>query len=110
MTSRHAAVTVDGLTHASSVIPVVSRNDAESGTITRALVPLKVRALPYLPSVVHAAFPVLPVFPFPDVSATVVPALLRLLDRRPESGRYRAADLSDADRPATTESTAGSPA
>src|SRR6266550_3709610 len=73
MTSRQAVVTVDGLTHASSVIPVVSRNDAESGTITRAFVPLKLRALPNLPSVVHAAFPVLPVFPFPDVSATVVP-------------------------------------
>ncbi|WP_433292852.1 SDR family NAD(P)-dependent oxidoreductase [Pseudonocardia sp. CA-142604] len=54
-------------------------------------------------------------FPGEDISdrpepATVVPALLRLLDRRPESGRYRAADLSDADRPTTTETTAGSPA
>jgi len=54
-------------------------------------------------------------FPGEDISdrpepATVVPALLRLLDRRSESGRYRAADLSDADRPATTETTAGSPA
>ena len=37
-------------------------------------------------------------FPGEDISdrpepATVVPALLRLLDRRPDSGRYRAADL-----------------
>jgi NAD(P)-dependent dehydrogenase (short-subunit alcohol dehydrogenase family) len=44
--------------------------------------------------------------------ATVVPALLRLLDRRPESGRYRAADLSDDGRPAPTaqETPAGSTA
>jgi NAD(P)-dependent dehydrogenase (short-subunit alcohol dehydrogenase family) len=54
-------------------------------------------------------------FPGEDISdrpepATVVPALLQLLDRRPESGRYRAADLADADRPPTTETTAGSPA
>ena len=37
-------------------------------------------------------------FPGEDISdraepATVVPALLRLLDERPRSGRYRAADL-----------------
>jgi NAD(P)-dependent dehydrogenase (short-subunit alcohol dehydrogenase family) len=54
-------------------------------------------------------------FPGEDISdrpepGTVVPALLRLLDRRPESGRYRAADLFDADRLATTETTAGSQA
>jgi NAD(P)-dependent dehydrogenase (short-subunit alcohol dehydrogenase family) len=39
-------------------------------------------------------------FPGEDISdrpepESVTPALLRLLDRRPESGRYRAADLSD---------------
>jgi NAD(P)-dependent dehydrogenase (short-subunit alcohol dehydrogenase family) len=48
-------------------------------------------------------------FPGEDISdrpepATVVPALLRLLDRRPASGRYRAADLPTAEAPA------GSPA
>jgi NAD(P)-dependent dehydrogenase (short-subunit alcohol dehydrogenase family) len=48
-------------------------------------------------------------FPGEDISdrpepTTVVPALLRLLDRRPESGRYRAADLPTAETPA------GSPA
>jgi NAD(P)-dependent dehydrogenase (short-subunit alcohol dehydrogenase family) len=44
-------------------------------------------------------------FPGEDISdrpdpTTVVPALLRLLDRRPESGRYRAADLMDDGLPA----------
>ena len=42
-------------------------------------------------------------FPGEDISdrpepATVVPALLRLLVERPESGRYRAADLLTATR------------
>jgi NAD(P)-dependent dehydrogenase (short-subunit alcohol dehydrogenase family) len=46
-------------------------------------------------------------FPGEDISdrpepATVVPALLRLLDDRPPSGRYRAADLLAADTTAGT--------
>jgi NAD(P)-dependent dehydrogenase (short-subunit alcohol dehydrogenase family) len=59
-------------------------------------------------------------FPGEDISdrpdpMTVVPALLRLLDRRPESGRYRAADLMDdgqqAQRaPGTPDRPAGSTA
>lgn len=42
-------------------------------------------------------------FPGEDISdrpepATVVPALLTLLDRRPPSGRHRAADLLESTR------------
>src|SRR5260370_742754 len=40
---------------------------------TRALVPLKTSALPYFPAVVQVAFAIVPVFPFPEESATVVP-------------------------------------
>ena len=44
------ADTVEGLTHASSVIPRRSAARSASGTLTRALVPLKVSALPYFPA------------------------------------------------------------
>jgi hypothetical protein len=44
----------------------------------------------------QAAFPGEDISDRPD-PATVVPALLALLDRRPVSGRYRAADLLGAD-------------
>src|SRR5712692_5062679 len=73
MTSSHARVTTDGLTHASRVIPVVRCNEAESLMFTRALLPLKTSALPYFPAVVQVAFAIVPVFPFPEESATVVP-------------------------------------
>src|SRR3974390_291772 len=74
MTSRHALFTTDGFTHASSVIPVVRSSDAESLTVTSALVPSNTRALPYMPEVVQVAPLTVPLFPFPDVSNTVVPA------------------------------------
>jgi NAD(P)-dependent dehydrogenase (short-subunit alcohol dehydrogenase family) len=45
----------------------------------------------------QAAFPGEDISDRPD-PATVVPALLRLLDERPASGRYRAADLLTASR------------
>jgi hypothetical protein len=44
------------------------------GRVTRAFVPLKVSALPYLPWLVQAAFPIVPAFLVPEASATVVPA------------------------------------
>ena len=43
------------------------------GIVTEAVVPLNVSAPPNLPDVVHAALPIEPVFPLPDVSATAVP-------------------------------------
>jgi hypothetical protein len=74
ITSRHALDTVDGLTQASKVIPVVRRKLAESGMVSRALVPLNTSAFPYLPAVVQVAFWTVPVFPVPEASATAVPA------------------------------------
>ena len=62
-----------GYTHASSVMPVVRWSEAESLIVTCELVPLKTSALPYLPEVVHVPFEIVPVFPLPDLSVTVVP-------------------------------------
>jgi len=52
---------------------VDSCSEAALGTLTRALVPLNCSALPYLPVAAQAAFVIVPVFPLPDASATVVP-------------------------------------
>src|SRR5262249_53988439 len=41
--------------------------------VTKALVPLKVNAFPYLPEVVHVAPLMVPLFPLPDASFTTVP-------------------------------------
>ena len=73
MTSRHLLLTLEGFTHASKVMADVSRNEGESFTVTRALVPLKDRALPYLPEVLQVAPLIVPVLLLPDRSATVVP-------------------------------------
>src|SRR6476646_901044 len=73
MTSRHAGVTVDGLTQASSVMPLVRCSDVESGIVTRELVPLNDSAPPNLPAVDQVVFETVPLFPFPDESATVAP-------------------------------------
>src|SRR5437016_7011027 len=73
MTSRQVLVTTAGFTQADSVMPVVRCRLAESGMSTRAFVPLNTSALPYLPVGVHVAFWMLPVLPWPDRSATVVP-------------------------------------
>src|SRR5689334_13008809 len=55
MMSRHPLWFAVGKTQASRVMaPVISRL-AESGTLTRLFVPLKVSAPPYLPWVVHVA-------------------------------------------------------
>ena len=67
-------VFVAGEIQAISVIPVVKSSDAESGTVTRALLPLNDNALPNLPAVVHVAPTSVPVFPVPDRSAVAVPA------------------------------------
>src|SRR5262245_48259920 len=73
MTSRHVLATAVGLTQASSVMPLVSRSVAESATVTRAFVPLKLSALPNLPWVVQPAEPMVPTLPLPEASAVVDP-------------------------------------
>src|SRR5258705_908241 len=73
MPARPQLVTVVGLTHASSVIAVVKRRDAESGIVTTALVPLNESAPPYFPAVDHVVADTVPVLPLPDRSVTVVP-------------------------------------
>src|SRR4051795_8370131 len=74
MTSRQALETVAGLTQASRVTAFVTCSEAELGTLTRALVPLNESAPPYLPAAVQAALASEPALPFPELSATVVPA------------------------------------
>ena len=61
-----------GRTHASSVMPEVSRRDALSLTFTRAE-PLNDSALLNLPAVDHTVLLRLPPLPLPDWSAVVVP-------------------------------------
>jgi hypothetical protein len=51
----------------------VSRNDGESGTVTRELEPLKLNAFPNLPLADQVVFAAVPEFPLPDASATVDP-------------------------------------
>src|SRR5262245_22781662 len=75
-------LTAVGRTHASSVIPVVSRSEAASAMSTRALVPLNARAPPYLPAVDHVALTIVPLWPLPEVSVSVLP--------RPRSKLYEA--------------------
>src|SRR4051794_9730764 len=82
MTSRHADETVDGSTHASSVMPIVNCNEAELGTFTRALDPLKLNAPPNLPELDHVVFDTVPTLPVPDESPVAVPA--------PSSNEYAA--------------------
>src|SRR5579871_6143999 len=73
MTSRQALSTSEGFTQASKVIPVVRSKDAASLIVTQALLPLNTSAFPYFPAVVQVAFAIVPVFPFPDASVTVLP-------------------------------------
>src|SRR5947208_10877721 len=73
MTSRHAMTTVVGYTQASKVIALVNCSDVALLMVTRAFVPLKFKALPYLPEVVHVAPLMVPLFPLPDASFTTVP-------------------------------------
>jgi hypothetical protein len=73
ITDRHHVGVAVGYTHASRVMPPVSCSEAVCGTVTRALVPLKTSAPPYFPDAVHVAPLIVPVLPFPDTSATVLP-------------------------------------
>src|SRR3954451_19333017 len=65
----------DGRTHASTVMPVVSRRPGASGTLT-CPVPAKLSAPPYFEVVVRVTpVPSVPVLPLPVASVTVVPAV-----------------------------------
>ena len=66
-------MTVEGLTQASSVIPLDSCSDAEFGIVTSVLVPLNFNAPPYLPVVDQVPFATVPLLPFPEASVTVEP-------------------------------------
>ena len=50
-------------------MPELNCNEAELGTVTRALEPLNDNAPPYLPALAQVAPEIVPVFPFPDASA-----------------------------------------
>src|SRR6266496_2002884 len=64
---------VVGYTHASNVIPLVNCSEAALLIVTSALLPLKLKALPYLPDVVQVAPLIVPLLPLPDTSVTTVP-------------------------------------
>src|SRR6186997_3471181 len=72
-TVRQLVPSALGLTQASSVIPLVRSSEAESGTFTIALVPLKLKAEPYLPPVLQLALAMVPLLPLPDRSGRLVP-------------------------------------
>src|SRR4051812_37744922 len=71
--SRQLAFVAVLSTHASSVIADVRWSDAESGIVTRELVPLKLSALPNFPAADHVAFAAVPFWPLPDASPTAEP-------------------------------------
>jgi hypothetical protein len=73
MTSLQSLLRADGRTHAARVIAVVRSREAESFTVTRALVPSKFSAPPNVPSGVHVAVPIEPVLPLPEASLAVGP-------------------------------------
>src|SRR5262252_8572703 len=52
---------------------LVNCSDGALLMVTKALLPLKDKALPYLPEVVHVAPLMVPLFPLPDWSFTTVP-------------------------------------
>ena len=91
MTSRQVRLTPAGLTHASSVIRVVSRNDGASGIVTRAFDAVeRERVAELARSSSRSLFAIVPVLPLPDASATVVPDAL--VERvRGDRGRMRGA-------------------
>ena len=61
-----------GFTHASSVIAPMRSSELESAMVTHAFDPLKDNPLPNLPAT-RVADVIVPVFPFPEESVTVVP-------------------------------------
>ena len=78
-----------GNTHASSVMAAVRSSELESLTVTQSLTPSNDSALPYLPLVVQVAPEIVPVFPLPEVSASVEPV--------PASKLYAATSVFELD-------------
>src|SRR6266550_1273859 len=64
---------VVGYTHASNVIPLVNCSESALLMVTSALVPLKLKALPYLPDAVQVAPLMVSLLPLPDTSVTIAP-------------------------------------
>src|SRR5262245_18489923 len=62
-----------GFTQASTVIPVVKFRLGALFTVTQLLTPSNERAPPKRPDLTHVAPEIVPVFPLPDESFTVVP-------------------------------------
>jgi hypothetical protein len=71
--ARKSVNVVAGLTQAESVKELDRSREFESGTITLSSVPSKYNALPTFPAVQRGPFVNVPVFPFPEESAVVVP-------------------------------------
>ena len=65
-------MTIDGLTQASSVIALLRRRSAASSTVTQSLMPSKRSAPPLRPVGVQVASRIVPVWPLPVTSVTVV--------------------------------------
>src|SRR5581483_9236999 len=78
---------VAGSTQASTVNPVVKSSEGESLIVICELVPLKKSALPNRPAAVQVAPVIVPVFPLPEASDTVVPL--------PSSKPYAATGLTE---------------
>jgi hypothetical protein len=70
---RHVPPVAAGLTHASSVIPVVRSSDAASATVTQSSTPSNDSARPKRPSGTRVAPLTVPWLLRPDASATCAP-------------------------------------
>ena len=72
-TVRQLEPSAAGFTHASSVIPFERSREFASATVTQLEEPLNDNAPPNLPATLHVAPLIVPLFPFPERSASVVP-------------------------------------
>src|SRR5262245_1263629 len=99
MRSRQEAFTVEGLTQASNVIPVVKRSELASGTVTKSLAPSNESADPNLPAADHVAPETEPLFAWPETSATVppLPSLKPNANTRPVGMLLETVTVTDAE-------------
>src|SRR5919198_3756579 len=72
-TVRQSPAIAEGLTQASSVMPVVRSGEGESGTVPQLEVPLSESAPPYFPAVDQDVFAAVPLLPLPEESVTAAP-------------------------------------
>ena len=72
-TVRQAPPRAVGFTHADAVMPVASRSDGASFTVTQSLEPSNVSAPPKRPAVVRVAPLIVPPLPAPEASTTAAP-------------------------------------